>query len=158
MIKTGAMPGDERIESVLAVMASESFAVFAFAGEAGEPPYSSVMFFAETPDLEVIFGTSPGAMKGRYLEPDNGCVVQVDTRGVGLENVSQFARITLQGRLELLDGEPREAALATYAAKLPHAKVFLARPGVQIWRVRPLYLVFSRGFGERFELDLPARS
>jgi nitroimidazol reductase NimA-like FMN-containing flavoprotein (pyridoxamine 5'-phosphate oxidase superfamily) len=148
---------DEQLEAILGVCRGESFAVFAFAGEGPEdPPYSAVMFFAETSDLQLIFATSPGSMKGRYLRAGNGACAQIDTRAVGLANMSQFARITVQGRLRRVDaGAERDDLLATYLAKLPNAKAFVDRPGVEVYLVEPSHVVCARGLFERFELELP---
>ena len=152
------MTRDEQLEAILGVCRGESFAVFAFAGEAAaDPPYSSVMFFAETSAARLIFATSPGSMKGRYLEPGNGICAQIDTRGVGLANMSQFARVTLQGRLRRIDAPAERAELlAIYLAKLPNAKVFVDRPGVLVFALEPTFAVCARGLFERFELDFGA--
>jgi nitroimidazol reductase NimA-like FMN-containing flavoprotein (pyridoxamine 5'-phosphate oxidase superfamily) len=152
------MTRDEQLEAILSVCRGESFAVFAFAGDGrADPPYSSVMFFAETAGARLVFATSPGAMKGRYLEPGNGICAQIDTRGVGLANMSQFARVTIQGRLHRVD-DPAERAglLALYLAKLPNAKVFVERPGVLLFALEPTFAVCARGLFERFELDFGA--
>jgi hypothetical protein len=149
---------DEQIAAILSVCRGESFAVFAFAGDApNAPPYSAVMFFAETPELRLIFATSPGTMKGRHLNPGNGVCAQIDTRGVGLANMSQFARLTVQGRLSRIDaGAERERLLAVYLAKLPNAKVFVERPGIEVFALEPSLAVCARGLFERFELEFPA--
>ena len=149
------MTREEQLETILGVCRGESFAVFAFADErAGEPPYSSVMFFAETADARLVFATSPGALKGRYLSAGNGACAQIDTRGVGLANMSQFARVTLQGRLRRIDARAERAELlAVYLAKLPNAKVFAERPGVLVFALEPTHAVCARGLFERFELD-----
>ncbi|HTO54411.1 MAG TPA: hypothetical protein VMR50_13590 [Myxococcota bacterium] len=149
------MTREEELATIRGVCAGETFAVFAFAGAgAGDAPYSAVMFFAETPELELIFATSPGSMKGRFLNPGNGVCAQIDTRGVGLEKMAQFARITVQGRLRVVPAGPeRERLLACYFAKLPHAKVFVERPGVEVYAVEPTRAVCARGLFERFELD-----
>ena len=151
------MTREEQIAAIQAVFRGESFAVFAFAGAGpADPPYSNVMFFAETPDTQLVFGTSPGATKGPYLRTGNGACAQIDTRAVGLENMSQFARVTVQGKLRLADRDPERAALLdAYLAKLPHAKGFMARPGVEIYVLEPSFVVFARGFFERFELEFP---
>ncbi|MGH9884366.1 MAG: hypothetical protein ACREBE_02485, partial [bacterium] len=135
------MTREEQIEAISGILGGESFAVFSFAGaSAGDPPYSAVMFFAETAGTRLIFGTSPGSMKGPYLRTGNGACAQIDTRGVGLENMTRFSRVTLQGRLRRLDQEPERAqAIEAYVAKLPNAKVFVARPGVEIYALEPLY-------------------
>jgi nitroimidazol reductase NimA-like FMN-containing flavoprotein (pyridoxamine 5'-phosphate oxidase superfamily) len=152
------MTRDEQLEAIRGVLRAESFAVFAFAGPAaGDPPYSAVMFFAETERLQLAFATSPGSMKGPYLRTGNGTCAQIDTRAVGLVNMSQFARVTLQGRLRRVDAEAeRERVVAAYLAKLPHAKVFLARPGIEVHLLEPSHCVFARGLLERFEIDLRA--
>jgi hypothetical protein len=151
------MTREEQLDAIRAVCRGESFAVFAFAGAGpADPPYSNVMFFAETPDLRLIFGTNPGSTKGPYLRSGNGACAQIDTRAVGLENMSRFARLTLQGRLRLVERDPeRGALLDAYLTKLPHAKGFFARPGVEIYLLEPSFAVFARGFFERFELDFP---
>jgi len=151
------MTREEQLGAIAGVCRGESFAVFAFAGAGpGDPPYSNVMFFAETPAAQLIFATSPGATKGPYLRTGNGACAQIDTRAVGLENMSQFARVAIQGRLRLVERDPERAALLdAYLAKLPNAQAFVSRPGVEIWLVEPSFAVFARGFFERFELALP---
>ncbi len=154
------MTREEQLEAIRGVLRGESFAVFSFAGaRVGDPPYSSVMFFAETAGLRLVFGTSPGAMKGPYLKTGNGACAQIDTRAAGLENMSRFARVTIQGRLRRVEQEPERGELiASYLAKLPNAKVFVARPGVEIHLLEPSYAVCARGLLERFELDFRTES
>ncbi len=149
------MDRDQQLEIVREVLRGQQFAVFAFSGGPGAPPSSAVMFCAETPDLELIFATSPGSLKGRYLKDGNGACAQLDTREVGLERMAEFARVTVQGRLRHLDGTARDDAHAVYTAKIPEAAVFLDRPGVLTCRLEPSLSVFSRGFGERYELEFP---
>jgi nitroimidazol reductase NimA-like FMN-containing flavoprotein (pyridoxamine 5'-phosphate oxidase superfamily) len=152
------MTREEQLAAIREVCRGESFAVFAFAGAApGDPPYSTVMFFAETPELLFIFGTSPGATKGPYLRAGNGACAQIDTRALGLENMSRFARVTVQGRLRLVDEDPERAArIDAYVAKLPNAQAFVSRPGVEIYVLEPSFVVYARGLFERFELAFPA--
>lgn len=154
------MTREEQIEAISTVLRAESFAVFSFAGAAaGDPPYSAVMFFAETPGTRLVFGTTPGAMKGPYLATGNGACAQIDTRAAGLENMSKFARVTVQGRLRRVDREPERAQLVeAYVAKLPNARVFVARPGVEIYLLEPSYAVCARGLLERFEIAFPEPS
>jgi nitroimidazol reductase NimA-like FMN-containing flavoprotein (pyridoxamine 5'-phosphate oxidase superfamily) len=148
------MSREEQLATALEVLGGENFAAFAFAGEGNAPPYTSVMFFAATPDLRVVFGTSEGSGKTAYARDGNGVCVQVDTRGVGVENMSAFARITLQGRLHLAREADEIAALhSVYFEKLPFAKPLMDRPGVLTFVVEPSRLVFARGFAERFDLD-----
>ena len=154
------MTREEQLAAILSICRGESFAVFAFAGETvSAPPYSAVMFFAETPELRLVFATSPGTMKGRHLLPGNGVCAQIDTRGVGLANMSQFSRVTVQGRLRRVEvGAEHEALMAVYLAKLPNAKVFVERPGIEVFVLDPSFAVCARGLFERFELELsPAR-
>lgn len=152
------MTRDEQLETIRQVLRGESLAVFSFAGPgAGDPPYSSVMFFAEADPARLIFGTSPGSMKRRYLRGGNGACAQIDTRAVGLSNMSQFARVTIQGRLRRIESEPERArAIERYVAKLPDAKVFITRPGVEMYLLEPSHAVCARGLLERFEIDFPA--
>jgi nitroimidazol reductase NimA-like FMN-containing flavoprotein (pyridoxamine 5'-phosphate oxidase superfamily) len=150
---------EEQLAAILGICKGESFAVFAFAGDAAaDPPYSAVMFFAETPAPapQLIFATSPGSMKGRYLRAGNGACAQIDTRAVGLANMSQFARVTVQGRLRRADdGSERAELLALYLAKLPNAKAFVERPGIDVYALEPSHIVCARGLFERFELEFP---
>jgi nitroimidazol reductase NimA-like FMN-containing flavoprotein (pyridoxamine 5'-phosphate oxidase superfamily) len=147
---------EEQLAAILRICAGESFAVFAFAGEAaGDPPYSAVMFFAETREARLVFATSPGSMKGRYLRDANGVCAQIDTRAVGLANMSQFARVTVQGKLRRAEGAARDELLAAYLAKLPNAKVFVERPGIEVFALEPSHAVCARGLLERFELEFP---
>lgn len=146
----------EHLETVLRILREEKFAVFAFSGAENEPPYTVVMFFAETPALEIVFATSAGSFKSGYARDGAGACAQIDTRGVGLEQFAKFDRVALQGRLELVrDPAQIEQLHALYTRKLPFAKAFL-RPGVLTFRLRPTHLVCSRGFQERFELEFPA--
>ena len=48
----------------------------------------------------------------------------------------------------------RAELLAVYLAKLPNAKVFVERPGVEVFLLEPSFAVCARGLFERFELDL----
>jgi nitroimidazol reductase NimA-like FMN-containing flavoprotein (pyridoxamine 5'-phosphate oxidase superfamily) len=145
------MGRDEQVEVVRKVLQSEQFCVFAFGSGGPEPPYTSVMFFAETPSLELVFCTG-GGVKLEYAGEGSGACAQVDTRAVGLEHMADFARITVQGYLHLAEGDEAERLQAGYVEKLPHAQVFLGRPGVKTFLLRPSRLRFARGFGESFEL------
>lgn len=157
-VRRAVMTREEQLGAISEVLRTESFAVFSFAGAgAGDPPYSSVMFFAETGPARLAFGTSPGTVKGPYLRTGNGACAQVDTRAAGLENMSQFARVTIQGRLRRVDAEPERTQLVeAYVAKLPNAKVFVARPGVEIFLLEPRFAVCAKGLFERFEIEFPA--
>ena len=135
-------------------MRGEPFAVFAFGSCDASPPYTSVMFFAETPELEVIFCTG-GGTKLEYAHDGSGACVQIDTRGVGLENMARFARITLQGALHLAEAAEATALQRIYVEKLPNAEVFLKQPRVKTFLGRPARLRFARGLGESFELRFP---
>jgi hypothetical protein len=96
-------------------------------------------------------------VKGPYLRTGNGACAQVDTRAAGLANMSQFARVTIQGRLRRVDAEPERAELiAAYLAKLRNAKVFVERPGVEIFLLEPSFAVCAQGMFERFEIDFAA--
>ena len=152
------MTREEQLEAIATVLRGESFAVFSFAGAgAGDPPYSAVMFFAETGPARLAFGTSPGTVKGPYLRTGNGACAQVDTRAAGLENMSQFARVTIQGRLRRVDEGPERTRLVeAYLAKLPNAKVFVERPGIEIFLLEPSFAVCAKGLFERFEIEFPA--
>lgn len=154
------MSHEESLAKLLEVFRGESFAVFSFAGEkTADPPYANVMFFAETPAGALVFATTPGPLKGTYLREGNGVCAEVDTRGVGLEGMSRFARVTLQGALRRIDADPeRASARSLYLAKLPHARTFMERPGVEVWSLEPSHAVYARGFFERFELDFRADS
>jgi nitroimidazol reductase NimA-like FMN-containing flavoprotein (pyridoxamine 5'-phosphate oxidase superfamily) len=150
------MTREEQIEAILATLKRERFAVFAFAGEPGSPPYTTVMFFAELPDLGLLFATTPGPTKRPFARDGNGACAQFDTRGVGLDRMSEFERITARGYLQQVrDPDTLARHHGTYTEKLPFAKVFLDRPGVETYLLRPTHVVYARGFAERFELELP---
>ncbi|MFI5317624.1 MAG: hypothetical protein ACHQ6T_18120, partial [Myxococcota bacterium] len=51
-------------------------------------------------------------------------------------------------------GARRDELLAIYLAKLPNAKVFVDRPGIEVYLVEPSLAVCARGLFERFELEL----
>src|SRR5258706_1321619 len=96
------------------------------------------MFCGEKPQLAMIFATGPGPMKCRHLQNGTGVCAQIDTRGVGLANMSQFARVTLQGRLRRVDAGPeRDELLTLYLAMLPNAKLFVERPCIEVFLVEP---------------------
>ena len=50
------MNREQQLEIVREVLRGQQSAAFAFSGEPDAPPCSAVMFCAETPDLELIFG------------------------------------------------------------------------------------------------------
>ncbi|MCP4006132.1 MAG: pyridoxamine 5'-phosphate oxidase family protein [bacterium] len=145
---------EEQKKALGEVLEAEPFAVFAFAGKSGAPPYTSILFFAAVDGFRLVFGTTPDSFKGRYLSPGNGACAQIDNRGIGLANMSEFARVTVQGTLQRIEDPAETARLhEIYFAKLPNAKPFFQRPGVETWLLEPVHLVFSRGLGERLELD-----
>jgi len=146
----------DRIEAVRTVTREQPFAVFAFAGEAGAPPYGAIMFCAETEDLDLVFATNPASRKAAYLRDGNGAYAQLDTREVGPENMQDFARVGVQGRVhEVSDDAERARLHAVYTEKIPSAAVFLAQPGVVTWRLCPSRIVYARGFAPGFELEFP---
>ncbi len=150
------MSREEQLEAVRGILRGERFAVFAFAGEPGEPPYTVVMFFAETPGLEIVFATRAGSFKAGYARDGAAVCAQVDTRGVGLEQFAKFDRVAVQGRIALARERAEiEDLHALYVRKLPFAKALLG-PEVLTFRLRPTHVVCSRGFQERFELGFPA--
>lgn len=148
------MTREEQFEAVREVLREQQFAVFAFAAESNAPPYCAVMFCAETPDLELVFATSGDSQKAAYLRDGNGACGQLDTRAAGLANPADFARVSVQGHLKQVHAEERDDLHRMYAEKIPAAAVFLDRPGVVTYRIRPTRITYARGFGGGFELDL----
>ncbi|MFQ5697610.1 MAG: hypothetical protein ACE5IL_04910 [Myxococcota bacterium] len=136
------------------VLSEQSFGVFAFSGEGDDPPYTSVMFFAETPGLEIVFCTG-GSGKLQLAREGSGACVQIDNREIGLDRFTEFTRVTVQGKLHRATGEEQAQLLGLYVEKLPQAETFLKQPGLATLLLRPQRLVFSRGFAERFELEFP---
>ncbi len=151
------MTREEQLDAVRAVLREQQFAVFAFAGGEHAPPYSAVMFCAETPELDLVFATSPGSRKARYLHDGNGASAQLDTRAAGLANPEEFERVSVQGHLRQVEGEERESLHALYKQKIPAAAVFLDRPGVLTFRLCPSRIVYARGFTAGFELEFPGQ-
>ena len=148
------MTRQQQFDAVRAVLREQQFAVFAFAGESNAPPYSAVMFCAETADLDLIFATSGDSRKARYLRDGNGACALMDRRAAGLENPADFARVTVPGYVQQVHAQERDDLQRTYAEKIPAAAVFLDRPGVATYRLRPTRIVYARGFVGGFELDL----
>lgn len=151
------MTREQQVDAVRAVLREQQFAVFAFSSGSNDPPYSAVMFCAETPELDLVFATSSGSRKTAYLRDGNGASAQLDTRAAGLADPADFARVTLQGRLRQVDGAGVDALHAVYKQKIPAAAVFLERPGVLTFVLRASRIVYARGFGPGFELELPGR-
>lgn len=148
------MTREEQLDAVREVLRKQQFAVFAFASGSDAPPYSAVMFCAETPDLDLVFATGADSRKAAYLRDGNGASAQLDTRAAGLADPADFARVVLQGRLQGAAGAEAEALHALYKRKIPAAAAFLDRPGVLTFRLRPDRVVYARGFAPGFELDL----
>lgn len=151
------MTREEQLDAVRAVLREQQFAVFAFAGAEHAPPYSAVMFCAETPDLDLVFATGAESRKARYLHDGNGASAQLDTRAAGIANPEDFARVSVQGHLRQVEGGERDRLHALYEQKIPAAAVFLDRPGVLTFRLCPSRIVYARGFVAGFELEFPGR-
>jgi hypothetical protein len=149
------MTREEQLDAVRAVLREQQFAVFAFTSGSNEPPYSAVMFCAETPDLELVFATSEGSRKAAYLRDGNGASALLDTRGAGLANPAEFARVSLQGQLRRAEGDEVETLHDLFKQKIPAAAGFLDRPGVLTFRLCPSRIVFALGFAPGFELEFP---
>lgn len=149
------MTRQEQLDCAREILGEQSFGVFAFSGRGDDPPYTSVMFFAATPGLEIVFCTG-GSGKLELASEGAGACVQIDNREIGLERFSEFTRVTVQGRLHRATGEEEQRLLGLYVEKLPQAEAFLRQPGLATLLLRPLRLIFSRGFAERFEIEFPA--
>jgi len=141
------MTREEQLDAVRAVLREQEHA----------PPYSAVMFCAETPDLDLVFATGAESRKARYLRDGNGASAQLDTRAAGLANPEDFARVSVQGHLRQVEGGERDRLHALYEQKIPAAAVFLDRPGVLTFRLCPSRIVYARGFRAGFELEFPGR-
>jgi general stress protein 26 len=145
---------DEQLDAVRGVLQEQQFAVFSFSTGGDAPPHTAVMFCAETPELDLVFATSAESRKAVHLRDGNGASAQLDTRAAGLADPAQFARVSLRGRLQRAEGDEADSLHALYKRKLPQAAVFLDRPGVLTFRLRVERVVFARGFGPGFELEL----
>lgn len=151
------MTREDQLEAVRSVLREQQFAVFAFSSGSNDPPYSAVMFCAETEDLDLVFATGSESRKARYLRDGTGASAQLDSRAAGLENPADFARVSVLGHLRPVEGDEEATLHAVYVEKIPAAAVFLERPGVLTFRLCPSRIVYARGFGAGFELEFPVR-
>lgn len=120
-------------------------------------PQAAPLFYASDAHLNLIFLSSPDSRHSRNLARNPAAAAAIYDEAWEWQAIRG---VQLEGRVERLEGEERQAALALYRAKYP----FIAEltPQVEasvLYRLRPRWLRYidnSVAFGWRQEIELGA--
>lgn len=101
----------------------------------GSGPESAVVAFAETENLEIIFGTSNTSRKYKNLQKDNRVSFVI-----GWSN--KEGTIQYEGAAAELSGEETNKYAAVQVEKIPSSKDFVGREDQRWFIVKPTWLRF----------------
>lgn len=110
----------------------------------GDTPYTSLVAFAATPDLQLFyFVTARSTRKWSYLENNHHVSLLIDNRHNTAADFSQAAAATVLGYAEELQGQAKQAALVGYLAKHPDLAGFAAAADCALLQIQVtgIYLV-----------------
>ena len=143
-------------EQALAYLAAHNVMTLATCGSEG--PWSAAVFYASE-EFTLYFVSSPASRHARELARDErvAAAIHEDYR-----DWRAIQGIQLAGRVERLEGESREAALACYRGKFPFLEsvsgpVLAALGRAACYRLTPSELHFidnAAGFGARTRIHL----
>jgi nitroimidazol reductase NimA-like FMN-containing flavoprotein (pyridoxamine 5'-phosphate oxidase superfamily) len=121
----------------------------------GGQPYTSLVAFAATRDLEqLLFSTTRSTRKYANLMEDSRVALLIDNRSNRDSDIHAAVAVTATGEADEVPGKEREALQAVYLAKHPHLKDFVSSPSCALFRVRADTYYLVRRFQHVLELHL----
>jgi nitroimidazol reductase NimA-like FMN-containing flavoprotein (pyridoxamine 5'-phosphate oxidase superfamily) len=114
------------------------------ATNAGGAPYTSLVAFATTCDLQLFyFLTARSTRKWSYLETNRKVSLLIDNRHNTSDDFSQAAAATVLGSAAELNGQARNAALALFLDKHPSLTEFANESDTALLQIQvdSIYLV-----------------
>lgn len=125
---------------ILDLLHSQMLGVVSTVNDAGSPE-SALVAFAETPELEIIFGTFNDTRKFRNIQ-EHSTISFV----VGGDNKS----IQIEGRAHIADGSESQQCADILVSKNPRAARFVTEPRERFVLLRPTWIRFTN-FGTKPE-------
>lgn len=131
-------------EKIHALLSSQRLAVLSTQRDG--QPYSSLMAFAYTADLEnIIIATSKSTRKHQNIVQECRVSLLVDNRSNSDDDFSTATALTVLGRAQHIEEVVRPVYEKLYLSKHPSLESFVASPSTALLRVKVShYLLVSR--------------
>ncbi len=131
-------------QTIEEVLSSQYLAVLA--SERRGQPYSSLMAFAHTPDLQtIVVATGQATRKHVNLLGESRVSLLIDNRTNSTTDFHAASAITVIGRAEQVSEEDQEHYQNLYLDKHPYLKSFLQAPTTSIFKIAVRhYLMVNR--------------
>ena len=135
------------------ILTSQSLAVLAT--ERKGQPYSSLMAFAHTPDLQtIIVATGKATRKHVNLLGESRVSLLIDTRSNSTADFHAASAITVIGRAEPVGEQESEYCHKLYLAKHPYLKSFLQAPTTSVIKITVHHYLMVNRFQNVLEYHL----
>jgi hypothetical protein len=118
-------------------------------------PFASWVAYAAEPDLGgLLLHLSRLAPHTQHLLADPRASLAISAGEDGVADPQTLARVSIQGRVELIapESEGYAAASACYLARLPAAEMLFSFPDFVLFRLRPEEARYVGGFARAFTL------
>jgi nitroimidazol reductase NimA-like FMN-containing flavoprotein (pyridoxamine 5'-phosphate oxidase superfamily) len=100
-------------------------------------PYSSLVAFAASEDLEqLFFATTRATRKYANLSSDPRVAMLIDNRSNEAADFRWAMAVTATGKAGEVEGQEREKVLRIYLAKHPHLEDFVSSPSCALLKIR----------------------
>jgi nitroimidazol reductase NimA-like FMN-containing flavoprotein (pyridoxamine 5'-phosphate oxidase superfamily) len=138
----------EEIAEVWAIirelLESQRLAVLSTQGK--EQPYSNLVAFGVTPDLQyLIFATTRATRKYENLSKHPPVSILIDNRTNETADFAEAAAVTVLGRASEVQGDERSQLLKTYLNRHPYLESFATSPNCALFAVKvERYIMVTR--------------
>ena len=138
----------EEIAEVWAIirelLESQRLAVLSTQGK--EQPYSNLVAFAVTPDLQyLIFATTRATRKYDNLSKHPLVSLLMDNRTNETTDFAEAAAVTVLGRASEVQGDERSQLIKTYLNRHPYLESFVTSPNCALFAVKvERYIMVTR--------------
>jgi heme iron utilization protein len=120
--------------------------------QAGQP-YSNLIAFAATPDLEsIFFATTRATRKFANLMADPRLALLIDNRANQEADFAEAAALTILGSAHEVHGSEKEQGLQLFLAKHPYLKDFVSAPSCALLKVKVAKYILVTQFQEVREM------
>jgi nitroimidazol reductase NimA-like FMN-containing flavoprotein (pyridoxamine 5'-phosphate oxidase superfamily) len=117
----------EQMELVKSILASQLLAVLASVEQ--DHPYSNLVAFAETSDLQaILFVTGRHTRKFSNMLTNGNVSLLIDNRKNQISDFSTAVALTVIGKAREVREYEKEALLPAYTGKQPHLEKFVSGP------------------------------
>ena len=126
------------------LLESQRLAVLSTQGK--EQPYSNLVAFAVTPDLQyLIFATTRATRKYDNLSKHPLVSLLMDNRTNETTDFAEAAAVTVLGRASEVQGDERSQLIKTYLNRHPYLESFVTSPNCALFAVKvERYIMVTR--------------